>query len=157
MKTIIFCVLSITILLTTSCTEESLLAIEVNPSLAEHNEALTAIKDLDTRKIGWETSLEEGDTTIQLQHITATTYTATNELKVDYSGEFDFTGAVLESTQQLDFLNAQGNPVTLYFTVNDYTENNTDLEVIFALGSRDLTGWELKEAQQIVIEDVIVN
>ena len=156
MKTILV-IISATLLLTTSCTKESFLDLEVDTSLrapTEHSQPKAILLDDEIER---ESYLEEGDTTIQLQKISSTISSATNEYIVHYYRSYDFTEAQLAETQTLDFTNPQGSPVTLTFWVNSYTDSTSYFEVAYALGSRDLTGWELKEMQQIVVQDVIVN
>ena len=157
MKTIIISVFSITFFLTTSCSKESLLDADIYPSLMAYNENFEDRDQLKETEIEPLSYLGESGTIIQLQKTSSFISSATNEYIVHYYRSYDFIGAQLAETQILDLINPQDNAVTLNFGVNSYVDSTAFFKVAYALGARDLTGWEVKEVQQIVIEDVIVN
>lgn len=157
MKTSFFFALSIALLLTTSCTKESLFDLEVNPSLASYSEPSQTNASLFDTQIEPMSALETFTSTVRLQQTNSFILSATNEYKVHFSNNYDFTGVQLKPTQMLNFKNPQGTPVTLAFEVNSYADNITFFEATYALGGQDLTGWQLEEMQKIVVEDVVVN
>lgn len=77
------------------------------------------------------------------------------ELIVNFASSHNFTDSNLESTQNIDFTNGNGNTITLTFGVNSYSGGNGTLTVNFTIGGNDLTGLEMKTAQ-IVIEDTLI-
>lgn len=147
--------------LLSSCSEEVLLltdasvspALEIQKDHAARSEA-TTVTSTQTEP----TMAFQGDTsTIHLQVSGSyTNYTGT-ELTVEFVNTPNLSQSQLLSSQQLNFTNASGDTITLTFTVGNFIENFSDLEVNFDLGSHDLTGLNIGSMQSIIIQDVLIN
>lgn len=156
MKPLVLLAISI-IFLFTACSEESLLHTEAVPAYYTSSEQeTTRFLEQGTRPVPGD-QLEGEDTTIQLQVMGSHFSSSTEELAVDYYKDHDLTGAELETIQYLDFTNAQGNPVTLSLPVDSYGDSTTYFQVTYGLGTRDITGWQVKGSQNIIVEDIVIN
>ena len=154
MKTICVIIVSLSVLMFNSCSKESLFEIEANPSLGIQSEEVSTDLTFAPSEVPNIASIG-GETTIQLQ-VSANVETS-GEYAVDFSGEADYSQMVLKGSQSLDFLDALSNTVTLSFQVNTSTGGLETLETNFAIAGHTLKGLQLKQTQQIVIEDVIIN
>ena len=76
------------------------------------------------------------------------------QLTVNFSANYDFTEAILESTQHLNFVDPNNNLSTLTFQVDSFTGLNGDLQVVFAVGTNNLAGLNMTGAQEVIIEDL---
>lgn len=80
-----------------------------------------------------------------------------DELFIDFVATDDFAGQGLETIQHLDFMDAAGNEATFTFLINTYGYDADLLQTTFALDNQDLTGWQLKQVQSIIIIDEVVD
>ena len=117
--------------LVTSCTKEPILIPETN--------------DLGV--------VAERSITIEIEVTEITNSRIGGELLIDFQAAYDFSEAVLEPTQYLNFVDGSGNQSTLSFQVNSFTGSNGALDVNFAVGANNLNGLELLGLQEIIIED----
>lgn len=97
--------------------------------------------------------VSERSTILQLEVAKVSAVEDSGLLSVDFTTVHDFTDAVLEPTQYLNFEDASGNPSTLIFQVYSFTCSNGALQAVFTVGGNDLAGLSLREAQEIIIED----
>lgn len=79
------------------------------------------------------------------------------EYTINFSSNYDFSDAVLESTQYLNFTDENENTSTLSFQLEQSTAATEGLTVVYLIGSNDLAGLELTGMQEIIIEDDIIN
>ena len=95
--------------------------------------------------------------TLQIQVARISEAQTSGEYTVDFSANYDFTDVVLENTQYLDFTDANGDPTTLTFNVNDFEGGVDNLSVTFAMGGNNLSGLTLATMQEIIIDDIVMN
>ena len=98
-------------------------------------------------------TVEERNTTIEMQVTGVAFSIVSQEIIVDYTASYDFSEAELVNTQMLVF-DDNGNTSSYTLSVNSYTGNNGSLQVIYDLGGNNFTGMELAEAQEIIIDDI---
>ncbi|MEL6717756.1 MAG: hypothetical protein AAFP82_03490 [Bacteroidota bacterium] len=134
-----------------SCTQETLVAPDYQVSQAAPNNTLTI---LENDEISLSNSSQ--NFTIQVNVGDVTISTANNELTIEFTANYDFSNVIPESTQSLDFENAQSNISTFSLDINNYLGENGRFEVTFDLGTNDLSGLELTPTQVVGIEDIIV-
>lgn len=77
-------------------------------------------------------------------------------LETTFSSNYDLTGIELEPIQYLHFQDSNENTVILTFEVNSYLAGNGSLEADFAIGGNNLAGLTLKEVQDIIIVDELI-
>lgn len=140
-------------LVLTSCTKEELSDIqpEITGSTSEsemtmHSTGRSLIEDdLDFSVIN------------QVQISKTSSLIVGNELLIDFLATSDFAGQGLEPIQHLDFMDAAGNESTFTFLVSTYSYDADLLHTTFGIGNQDLTGWQLKQLQSIIIIDEVVD
>ncbi len=148
------------IVLSTSCTKESL--------IIPQNEVFQNIETHDDFSVFKTRTISSGETieteeplaaaiTLQIQVEEVTSSQTSGELLVDFTSNHDFSEDVLEDIQYLDFEDGNGNVSTLTFSVNSYTGGIGTLDVAFAIGSNNLSGLTLKTEQEIIINEEIIN
>jgi len=141
-----------TLLLLASCSKEPMLQTEETSVIPIE----TVEKISSQSKIGtiYNTASAKGDG-VAVSKISSTV--VGTDLIIDFSSSYDFSGKELDGTQSIDFVDASGKVSTLSFQVNSYTRNNTDLQVVFAIGGNRLSGLTIVVGQQIIIEELVVN
>lgn len=97
----------------------------------------------------------ERSTTIEIEVSKVTYDVDGGEMDIHFSASFDFSEAVLESTQYLKFQDTSGSFSTLVFQTKDFAGVNGALDVTLLVGANNLTGLTLTNAQEIIIEDVV--
>lgn len=102
-------------------------------------------------------AFNEKEETIELQVINAVKIITTGQYIITFSGDYDFSSAELKAVQELEFTNTSGEKSTLNFEVDSYIGNNGQLQVIFSIGGNSLDGFNLGEAQEIIVEDDVIN
>lgn len=155
MKAILISVISISIFLTTSCTKESLLEVEINPSLTAYSEnsqeGFPQIEEVAPPK----SYLGKGTSTIQ--SLVRKTTEVGGELEIQFSNQEDFNGFQPVAMQDLEFTDAQNNLLVLSMPVVIYGDSANYYQITLDLENRDLSAWELKPTQMIVVEDITIN
>lgn len=108
--------------------------------------------DLPSNQI--ETTVGERSTTLEMEVARVSAVEDSGLLTVDFTSAYDFTDAVLEPTQYLNFENTSGNASTLTFITDSFTGANGSLQAVFTVGGNDLAGLDLTVGQEIIIEDM---
>lgn len=155
MKTILFSAISILFFLTTSCTKESLLEVDINPNLtsfAANSKKIDQQDDIENWPVAF---ISGGNSTIESP--VSNSSTTANELVVDFSNSNDFDGVKPIEAQDLNFEDAQGNGHSFSFLILDYGESGSFYQITFDLDGRDLSGLQMKPTQMIVVEDITIN
>ena len=139
------------LLLLTSCSKEEMLSTE----LAQINpiESVEKIDQHSKNQTIYNIASADGNS-VPVSKISSEV--VGEELIVDFSSSHNFTDADLAATQTIDFVDGSGKVSTLTFEVISYTGGNGDLQANFTIGGNDLSGLTIVVAQQIVIEDVIM-
>lgn len=159
MKNFILITIAATLFLFTSCSKET---FEL-PQTAEFPSTEMSSSELSAPNSNSISAMEQGevislvDVTIRIQVTGNSSSEIAGEYLVDFSGNYDFTGAELKEFQTLAFTDGNGNPSSLTFDVNSTVGTNGSLSVVFSMGGNDLTGLTLGAAQEIIIEDFVIN
>lgn len=159
MKNLMSLIITATLFLLVSCSKETveLPKPDTNLETASLKADLTTDNDDFLAQPSTEAEAEHASITLRIQVSEVANSEVADEYLVTFSGNYDFTGAVLENFQNLKFTDASGTESTLNFEVNNALGSNGTLEVDFAMGGNDLTGLTLAVSQEIIIEDYIVN
>ncbi len=146
-----------TIILLSSCTKESPFFTENMATTMKSTESQypKQVKARDDTKP--ETTQLEGDTTVQLQVVSESIDPNTGIYSVTFGSDFDFTNTQPASSQLLDFIEGHGHHSSLSFLVSSYQGYNRAIELHFTVGVQQMSGLELSDSQQIVVEDVVIN
>jgi len=150
MRNLLIISVSFVLFALTSCTPEELIAPDFNTLQNVANNTLTMLENNDLA-----VSNSSGNITVQTNIGEVTISTTNGEMTVEFTANYDFSNIIPESTQHLDFEDAQSNVSTLSLVINSYLGENGRFEVVFDLGANDLTGLDLGQTQAIIIEDVI--
>ena len=101
------------------------------------------------------TTINDRSTIVEIE-VAKVTYQVDNGIMdIHFTASFDFTEAVLEPTQYFKFEDASGNLSTLTFQTESFDGSNGVLDATFLVGSNNLTGLTLTEAQDVIIEDIV--
>ena len=141
-----------TLLFFASCSKEAI----VKPQISDTTDIQMVGKITDDTTINGpivNTSNADGS---GINVIISSHFSIPTELNIYFTSSHNFTDGVIEPTQTLEFVDGNGNTVTLTFGVNSYTGGNGTLAVSLAIGGNDLTGLGVK-ASQVIVEDVIMN
>lgn len=159
MKNLIFVFIAATLLVLTSCSKENLdlPTPEKMESIAEQDLKTTAINTSEASITQLSDEPQARPVIIYLQVSEVSNVETATEYAVLFSGNYDFRNVELAPNQTLQFTDANGNISNLTFGVNDAVGGNGTLDINFAKGSNVLTGLTLVAAQEIVIEDFIMN
>lgn len=143
----------IVVLLFTSCSKDSAflpeLDLDAPPMIV--SDSKTSFQASDTAPYQ---SIGRNNKTIQLQAITSVYSASTDELIVLFSGNGNYTSTTPLATQTLDFVNSNSFP---HFLAQSYTASNGFLHIIFDTSGSNLTGLNLENTQEIIIEDEVIN
>ncbi len=159
MKNLMSFIVLATILVFSSCSKETITLSETD----NLQQVINQDTDFDGKEIFLDTetadeeSMEKAGITVKLQATVTSESQVNGKYYVNFSVNHDCTKSVLLANQTLLFTNAQGQSVSLTFAVNSYTGSNGTLQVVFDLGSHNLSGLALKTAQDIVIEELTIN
>jgi len=102
---------------------------------------------------GSETGASERSTLLQIAVEKVSEEETAGTLSLQLSTVYDLSEVTMESSQTLDFADANGNESTLTFAVQNYIGANGSLEVTFDLGGQSLSGLDVKTVQSFIIED----
>ena len=148
-----------TILVFTSCAKETLILPETdNSELVINQDA-----DFTTSEVSYISKTTENETseksrvTVKLQATVTSVSQVANEYFVNFAVNHDCTKSVVVANQTLDFTDASGKLVMLTLRVNSYTGSNGALQIVFDLSGHDLSGLSLQAAQEIIIEEQMIN
>jgi len=101
-------------------------------------------------------TIGERSTVIEIE-VSKVSYTIdAGEMEVHFSASHDFSEVVVESTQHLKFEDAGGSQSTLTFQTQSFNGSNGNLDITFLVGSNNLSGLDLTNVQEIIIEDEII-
>ncbi|MEO1628584.1 MAG: hypothetical protein AAFV25_25785, partial [Bacteroidota bacterium] len=79
------------------------------------------------------------------------------ELIVEFTSEEDLTDIEPKVEQSLVFTDQNNNEMTLDFDLDSHSLQNGTLEVVYLLNGQALGNLTMKELQEIVIEDIVIN
>lgn len=137
----------------TSCTKEELFDTSTNP--IEAAEPTSKAMVAQAAKLSNPTAeSRSGSNPVPVTKISSAVEGST--LAVVFSTAHNFTDANIEATQNLDFTDANGNTVSLTFSVSSYSGSDGAITVSYAIGGNNLGGLDLGDTQ-IVIEDIMVD
>lgn len=149
----------VTILLFTSCAKETLILNETD----NLQNVIEQDADFKETSVSYITEIEDNETsnksyiTLVLQASVTSVSQTGGEYIVDLAVNHDCTNSAVVTNQTVDFIKANGKTVSLAFQVNSYTGSNGALQVALDLSGHNLSGLTLKTAQDIVIEEQVIN
>ncbi|MGK0365863.1 MAG: hypothetical protein ACI85O_002933 [Saprospiraceae bacterium] len=149
----------VTALVFTSCSKETIILSETDnlQTVIDQDTDFDAATVYHITKSTDNEAMKKSRITIILEATVTSASPAANEYFVDFSVNHDCTKSEVVADQTLDFSDAVGKLVSLTFRVNSYTASNGALQLVFDLGGHNLSGLALKTAQEIVIEEILIN
>lgn len=142
---------------TTSCTQHSLIDLEIAPNVAGQAAATFVVQSPAAVPGQPVRTLLTHQTTVELQLVRSVISSGTGNLIMYFSGTNDLSGLQLIDQQTLDFVDPDGQQVSLTLSVAGTTIVEQLLEVEFAIGRSYEDDLEPETEQSIIIEDVVVN
>jgi len=139
----------------TSCTKEELIQPEID---VQDQELVVSNHIIPVSEIEIEPIFEEASMTVNELQVSKVSYSEVDgELLIGFSTDFDFSSSVLESAQELKFIDCNNNESTFVFGVNDFDYDSNVLSVAFAINGNSLAGLTLKTEQSIIILDDVID
>lgn len=161
MKNLVIFFFLASVILFSSCAKESIILPELNETSALENQNVLNPDKEEGLETPFLSNAEQENISasviLQIQVSRITEQQLSGQYLIDFSANYDFTEIILEDTQHLDFTDANGNPSTLTFSVNDFAGDVNSLSVNFAIGSNSLSGLTFLALQEVIVEDIIMN
>ena len=148
-----------TILVFTSCAKETIILPETDDfqNVVEHD------VDFNETSVSYISKFADNQTsnksliTLMLQASVTSVSQVGGEYIVDFSVNHDCIDSEVVVNQTVNFTDANGKIVPLTFQVNSYTGSYDALQVALDHSGHNLSGLTMKTAQDIVIEEMVVN
>lgn len=159
MKNLIFVFIAAALLVFTSCSKENLdmptpekieSAVAPDTKIKDNNASQAFIAQTNNDP-------QARPVTIRLQVSEMSSTQMATQYAVDFIGSYDFTGVNLATKQTLKFTDTNSNISTMVLDVDAFVGGNGTLQVDFANGGNEFMGLLLVTAQEIVIEDFLIN
>ena len=159
MKNLVSISFALFALIFTSCTKENLELPKAEEAQIHKVEKTSIDTNDESLSIGVSSEIpaQAIPITLRLQVSEVASVATSLTYTVDFTGNDDFTDVEVEDLQNLKFTDGSGNPVSLNFSVNNYSGSNGTLHIVFAMGSNSIGGLGLDLAQEIIIVDDYVN
>ena len=159
MKNLVSISFVLVVLIFTSCTKDNTVIPALDVAEIQDVDRTIIDKSEDALSIAptSEIPAEAIPITLRLQVTEVASFETSTTYTVDFTGNYDFTGVVVEDLQSLKFTDANGSPVSLNFSVNSYSGSNGTLNIVFAMGGNSIGGLGLDLAQEIIVEDHLMN
>lgn len=142
---------------TASCTQHSLLDLETVPNVADQAAIISIVQSPVAVPEQPVRTLLTRRETIELQLVRSVIASGSGNLIMYFSGANDLSDLQLIDQQTLDFVDPDGQQVSLTFSVAGTTVVDQLLEVEFANGRSYGDDLDPETEQSIIIEDVVVN
>lgn len=159
MKNLIFVFIAAVLLVLTSCSKENLdlpIPQKMESTIAK-NRSVESANTPQASVTQTTVTREDASITIRLQVSEVSSFQTATEYSVGFSGNYDFRNVEIAASQSLKFTDANGNISNLTFSVNATVRGDGTLDIDFAKGNHVLTGLSLAAAQEIIVEDWIMN
>lgn len=152
MKNLFSLITLATILFFTSCGKEELIQPEHVSETRTANYSETMLP-AETNSEIFQGSFGE---TSQVEVATVNSSIVGGKLSVNFTSAQSFFNIDLVENQTLSFVDGSGNESTLPFAVDGHNYSNGVLSVDFTIGGNNLSGWDLKVVQYIIIHDDVM-
>ncbi|MEM0991672.1 MAG: hypothetical protein AAF847_11800 [Bacteroidota bacterium] len=157
MKTSFFISISITLFVLTACTKEALVTPTSNePSFTQQYTNLISPSDPDHRMYEEGGTASSSISAVAVDVDLPTVSVTATELIVEFTANYDFSVVIPDTTQHLNFTDAQAAISNLALDISSYLGESGRFSVHFDLNGQSLNGLAISPTQVIGVEDILV-